>query len=511
MDGNLTNPIIWADVPDPDIIRVGDTYYMVSTTMYFSPGCPVMKSKDLVNWKIVSYVYDVLDNSESFTLQNGKHAYGQGSWAGCLRYHNGIYYVLFAANNTDKTYIFQTRSIEKGPWKKYIFEGIYHDASLLFDEDGRVYMIYGASSIKIIELTADAKAIKPGGLDKVIIEDADISGTKSIAEGSHIYKIFGMYYIFIIGWPRTGSGKRIQLCYRSDKIDGLYEGRIVLDDSMGFHNAGVAQGGIVCTPDGNFYGLLFQDREAVGRVPVLVTVKWKDGWPIFAFDGAAPGYINASEKHGGISNIVRADEFDGTCLGLQWQWNHNPDNDYWSLIKRPGWLRLENGSIARSLTDARNTLTQRSFGPRCSGFALLDVSNMQNGDFAGLAALQDYYGFVGVKMAEDKKYVVMRAAPQTKASAREQHKYKTGIPEEEIMSVPLEQDFVYLKIDFNFENAIDEAEFYYALQEGEWIKIGDILKMSYRLSHFTGYRFALFNFATLNTGGYADFDFLRIR
>ena len=511
MGTNTTNPIIWADVPDPDIIRAGDVYYMTSTTMYFSPGCPVMKSKNLVNWEIVSYVYDILDNSDSNTLQNGKHAYGQGSWASCIRYKSGICYVLFAANNTGKTYIFQTRDVENGPWERYIFEGIYHDASLLFDEDGRVYMIYGASTIRIKELKADATAIKPGGLDEVIIEDADISGTKSLAEGSHVYKLNGMYYIFIIGWPKIGSGRRIQICYRSDKIDGPYEGRIVLDDSMGFHNAGVAQGGIVDTPNGDFYSLLFQDREAVGRVPVLVPVKWEEGWPVFGVEGAVPKHMDIFVKDAGTSNIIKSDDFDGACLGLQWQWNHNPDNDYWSLGKHPGWLRLENGSTSRSLTDARNTLTQRSFGPSCSGYILMDVSNMQNGDFAGLAALQDHYGFVGVKMEGGKKYVVMCLAPQTNISVREQHKYKSGIPEDEIASFPMEQDFVYLRIDFNFKNAVDEAEFYYALQEDEWIKIGDTLKMSYRLSHFTGYRFALFNFATLGLGGYVDFDFFRIR
>ena len=217
-----TNPIIWADIPDPSVIRVGDVYYMTSTTMYFSPGCPVMKSYDLVNWEIVNYVYDILDNSDSFTLSNGKSAYGQGSWASSLRYHNGTFYVAFTANNTGKTYIFQTEDIENGPWRKYVIDGIYHDMSLLFDDDGRVYMVYGGGTIRVIELTSGATAIKLGGLNTVIIENAHITGEGIVAEGSHIYKFNGKYYIFIICWSRTGTSRRIQTCYVAESIDGSY-------------------------------------------------------------------------------------------------------------------------------------------------------------------------------------------------------------------------------------------------------------------------------------------------
>lgn len=471
---------------------------MTSTTMYFTPGCPVMKSKDLINWEIIGYVYDTLDDNDSTKLQNGKHDYGYGSWASSLRYENGKFYVAFAAYNTGKTYIFQTTDIEIGTWQKFTLDGIYHDMSLLFDDDGRVYMVYGAETIKVIELTEDATAIKPCGLNKAIIENADISGRKSLAEGSQIYKLNGYYYNFMIVWPNIGTRRRIQVCYRAKKIDGAYEGKIVLDDDIGFQNAGVAQGGIIDSPNGKWYGLLFQDHGAVGRVPVLLNVEWEKDWPVFCKAVKVPTAMPA---------IVKSDDFAEKKLGLTWQWNHNSDKLNWSLTARPGWLRLTTGNIAETLTAAKNTLTQRTFGPKCTGEVCLDVSRMKNGDFAGLAALQDQYGFVGVKMTGGKKHIVMAKAPESRLHLGQ---YKTSVPHEELASVPLEQDRLYLRIEFNFENVTDTADFYYSLDGSDRISIGKRLNMIYLLSHFTGYRFALFNYSTETVGGHVDFDFLKV-
>ena len=191
-------------------------------------------------------------------------------------------------------------------------------------------------------------------------------------------------------------------------------------------------------------------------------------------------------------------------LALEWQWNHNPDNDYWSLTARRSWLRLTTGSICGSLTNARNTLTQRTFGPKCSGSVYLDVSNMKNGDYTGLAALQEIYGFVGVKMNGNDKYIIM-----AEAAEQREKQYQTGIPANETERVKLEQEMLYLRIDFDFKEAVDEAYFYYSLEGINWQRIGKKLKMSYRLSHFTGYRFALFNYATKTVGGYVDFDWFK--
>jgi len=542
---HFTNPLIWSDVPDPDVIRVGDTYYMSSTTMYFTPGCPIMKSKDLVQWEIINYVYDILEENDKMSLQNGQHDYGKGSWASSLRFHEGTYYVSFVAYNTGTTYIFKTDDIEEGKWERHTFDGIYHDMSLLFD-DGKVYMVYGNGAIKIIELTADATAIKPNGLNKVLIENANVGGDGGLgAEGAHFYKVNGMYYLFLIAWPPTGSGRRIQICYRSNKVDGEYEGKVILDDDMGYQNAGVAQGGIVDTKDGAWYAMLFQDHGAVGRIPVLVPLRWEDNWPVLGVDGKVPHAMaipvkligtkstlhqaldkNSREafdenSHGGAQYdpersktsyersehyLVTSDDFNRPTLALVWQWNHNPDNESWSLDARKGWLRLTTGSICKSLTDAKNTLTQRTFGPECTGSICIDVKNMINGDVAGLAALQEKYGLIGVKMSGGQKYIIMSVADEQADAAA----YRTDMLANEMACLPLDQDILYLRVHFDFYESIDEARFYYSLDNVNWNFIGDILQMSYKLSHFTGYRFALFNYATETVGGNVDIDWFKL-
>ncbi|WP_231710603.1 family 43 glycosylhydrolase [Gracilibacillus suaedae] len=862
------NPVVWADVPDPSVIRVGDTYYMSSTTMHMNPGVPIMKSKDLVNWEIVNYAYDTLDRGEEQALRNGQNEYGQGSWASSLRYHEGIFYLAFASNSTGKTYILQTDDIENGEWNKTTLDNLYHDMSLLFDDDGRVYMVYGATDIRIIELTSDASSIKEGGLDKVLIPDAgSISGSQHIinAEGAHLQKINGKYYVSLISWPENSG--RTQLVYRSDSIDGEYEGKVVLQDS------GIAQGGMVDTPDGEWYGFLFGDRGSVGRIPYLVPVTWEDDWPVFGVDGKVPEELSiTAEGANSISNIVQSDEFyqsyensntvsalntsdasvegaassdekemmlatqelldvnngtellenggfedgqepwrvngeatvqvadqeansgtnsllvtdrvatgdgpkqvitdkvqegntyefsaqvkytegpdqkqfnfniqhgtswegievigsgtvnkgewgtvegtytipenvdfsetfifietpwvsepdsevdlldfyvddisfvdvtpdpnlienggfeegidpwteyrnasievtdqeansgsssllvfdrqatvdgpqqdltnkvvaggtyefsakvkytegpdqkgfnfniqngptwetievigsssitkgewgtiegtytipadadlsesfifiettyadpadpdndlmdyyvddvsftqtsapepepdteksgeyedNGSNLGITWQWNHNPNNNFWSLTDRSGYLRLINGRTSTSIHDSRNTLTQRTFGPESSGEVAIDISNMKNGDVTGLAAFQENYGFVGVKTDGDSNSIVMVNGDSES--------------EEEIEAVEIGQNKVYLKVDFDFKNQTDKAYFYYSLDGVNWTKIGNTLQMEYTIPHFMGYRFALFNYATQETGGYVDFDYFRV-
>src|SRR5688500_9951977 len=261
------NPLIWADVPDISIIRVGKTYYMSSTTMHMSPGVPIMKSNDLVNWKLVSYAYDTLANIDELNLDNGKSTYGRGSWASSIRFHKGTYYVSTFAQTTGKTYVFTTKNIEKGPWKQFSFKPVYHDHSLFFDDDGRVYMLYGAGRLRLVELEADASRVKAGVAEQVVIENASIpSGTNGglPAEGSQLFKVNGKYYLFNISWPR--GGMRTVIVHRADKITGPYEGRVALQD------LGVAQGGLIDTPDGNWFAYLFRDFGAVGCIPYLVPV-----------------------------------------------------------------------------------------------------------------------------------------------------------------------------------------------------------------------------------------------
>jgi beta-xylosidase len=494
----LTNPLFWADIPDVDVIRVGSIYYLVSTSMHTMPGCPIMKSENLVDWEIIGYVFDILEDNDSHNLMDGKGMYGQGSWAASLRYHNETFYVCFSSNDMNRFYMFQTNDIESGQWTRSIFEGVYHDPALLFDE-ARVFVVYGCGDIRITELTQDAAAVKPGGINQLLlITDKEEIGLR--CEGCHAYKINGQYYLLFIEWPKGGNKRRRQICYRSNQLLGGYERKIIFDDDMEYYNKGIAQGAIFDTPEHEWFAMLFQDHDAVGRIPYILPVNWVDGWPMVGNDGKAPKeleiYMPANKKP-----LVISDEFNDkeNQLALHWQWNHNPDNNLWSFTKRPGYLRLEAGYLSSGILNARNTLTQRTEGPACRGITLMDISNMKSGDHAGLVALQNSFGTVGIKVAENgDKYVTMCV--------------NRGDGSEEAVAKKLFLgNHIYLKIEFNFENSIDMARFFYSENGTEWFELGEALKMKYTLDHFMGYRIGLFNYASNQIGGYVDFAYFHYK
>ena len=879
----FTNPVMYADVPDVDVIRVDDAYYMVSTTMHLSPGCPVMKSTDLVNWETVSYTYDILDDGDKFALRNGESDYGNGSWAASIRHYNGKYYVSFASLSTGKTYIFSTTDVENGTWHRSEFNGYLHDVSLLTTQDDGMYVVYGSGTARCRPVYEDENGDITLGDEVTLIEytglDNDgnpVNGPVSyISEGIHAYEIGDYYYLFMIQWP-TG-GRRQEVCWRASSLDGPWESRKVFDSGLEFDgqmdNAGVAQGGIVQAADGSWYAMLFQDHGSVGRIPVLVPVTWEDGWPVFGDEnGQAPVEMDLPGTYTGEKDIVVSDEFyngqphsfaasngsvsttadtaaqnaaaaeaqptadqeaermelivnggfedgtenwatqqtatltpvdedgntvllvsdrtntasgpkqlltgkvhagqtiyvsarvrydegpdtkqfhismqnnadgnlwdgidnagsatakrgewttitgsytipndadlsyssifvetnwtpeqdpdtdlidfyvddvsvtveveepdygiivnggfengsepwavqeastleivteeafsgsysakisdrtntasgpkqvltgqliqgqkvqvsatvkyndgpasktfnfciqcgdwrgidvvgsvtaqkgqwatitgtytipndadmsyvgcfietawtatpdptndlfdfyvddvsvvvlpdekepvepgenddNGSYLDLAWQWNHNPNNNDWSLTQRNGFLRLTTGTKAKNILEARNTLTQRTYGPTCSGNVALEIAGMKNGDVAGLAAFQQRYGYVGVKMENGTKYLVM--------TKTESDSDPNGT---EVERVALDNGVnrVYLRVDFDYTQRKDQATFFYSLDGAAWTQIGNTLQMAYTMPHFMGYRFGLFNYATQTTGGYVDFDYFHV-
>lgn len=187
------NPVIYSDFPDPDIIRVGDTYYMASTTMHFMPGCDILRSYDLMNWEFAAHAYETLDDTKGHRLEGTEQIYGQGMWAPTLRYHDGTFYICFTANDTHKTYLLMAQNPE-GPWKKQTIKGFYHDSSLFFDDDGSVYIVYGNKELYLTELDPELKGPLEGGLCRLLVEDVD--NVHLGYEGSHLYKKDGRYYLF---------------------------------------------------------------------------------------------------------------------------------------------------------------------------------------------------------------------------------------------------------------------------------------------------------------------------
>jgi beta-xylosidase len=295
--------------------------------------------------------------------------------------------------------------------------------------------------------------------------------------------------------------------HRAEAITGPWEGRLALQDQ------GVAQGGMIDTPDGDWYAYLFQDHGAVGRIPFLVPMNWEDGWPVLGVNGKVPTELDLPASKGLIPGIVNSDEFEQTkgerALALVWQWNHNPDNEHWSLTERTGYLRITTGRVDENIMSARNVLTQRTIGPECTGTTSVDVSGLKDGDFAGLCLLQQNYGVVGVKAVGDSKQIVMDkgSAPRRRRDRGRRQESNGDSPSDTVVqAVSLTQDTVYLRAICDFRNRADKARFYYSLDGQTWTAIGDELEMRYTLPHFMGYRFGLFNYATKEAGGFADFD-----
>ncbi len=498
------NPIMKTDYPDPDVIRVDDTYYMVSTTMHFMPGGVILRSYDLMHWEIVSYVFDELDGTPGQKLQGREQIYGGGMWAASLRYHKGKFYVCFVANDTYRTYLYQADNI-CGPWKKQYVEGFYHDCSLLFDDDDRVYIMYGNRNIYLTELNEQLTGPKEGGLHRLVVsDDGDV---RLGYEGSHIYKICGKYYAFFIHWPCAGNDRRTQACFVADSLEGEFRGCDVLDDDMGYWNQGVAQGGIIDTPDGDWYAVLFQDCGAVGRIPVLVPIKWENDFPIFGQNGKVPESITMKSLRPDYTYapLFESDDFRyaaGEPLKKVWQWNHTPDSRLWSVQEPPGALTVRTGKTCSSLIYAKNTLTQRMSFPRCEAYVTVDASGLQEGDYAGICALQACYGMAAITREQGRLYLVMKAR-DTDDKSLEAMEEDFG-PGTEYARILWEGKEACLRISADFSDKKDTVRFYYR-KDGQWEMIGVPHKLYFKMDHFTGCRIGLFVYSTKQPGGTASF------
>ena len=746
-DGTYKVPMLNADVPDVSVERVPasqndegrDIYYMVSTTMQLSPGAPIMKSYDLVNWETVSYAYDRLDISDAASLRNGSNSYGQGQWASSIRFHDGTYYVLINSLNLGGAFLYRTDDIENGTWTKTTFGRGFHDPSLFFDDadGGTPYILYGG--VSAVRLNPTLTAVEQDFPD--FIKRSDYShlpyvGSDGIFEGAQVFYIDGYYYVVMITWQ--SKGRQVVLFRSTDLLGRLAATPAPYESRDALASNGFAQGSLVPVANAaggdDWHGFFFRDTYPVGRIPALIPATWSEGWPTFGNDGVVPmdgvfqkpirltpeqerlerlkslvasddfandaphrayqdeqwtlptppdhdetlvgvelvanpgvesgstaGWIandgatlstttdartgstalavagrnttgaGASQdltgkvqhgvtydisawikydnpaspatkpflitaRYGGantnyanltpqtavtrgswvkvsgsftipesqalsdvrifienpwvpdpsadpaahlmdykvddVSLVGRAstagelpnvDEVtpNGSNLDLAWEWNHTPDNRYWSLTDREGWLRLTAGKLVTGaythrdsageltwLEESRNTLSQRSFGPRESVETKLDISGMNDGDVAGLAAFGHDFSYIGVKRVngENTVGVVHRGRPIT--TSIDQSTIENFLPG--TATALGEATEVYLKADLDFARTSEQlfTTFYYSLDGIDWTPLGDAVgPLIFGGSiHFMGHRVALFNYATQQTGGHVDFD-----
>ncbi len=524
-NGTFTNPLFYDEFSDPDILRVGDDYYLAGTTMHSVPGLVILHSKDLVNWENVSYCFDRYDFPEDrFSLKNHEEIYGQGIWAPCIRYANGQFYV-FSNVNGKGLQCYTSKNI-RGPWKHHNMKGNIYDLGVLFDDDGKVYAIHGYGTVKCTELEPDMSGPKEG-TERVIIPDGN-----GIGEGHHMYKINGMYYLISTDYRPNGR----TLCSRAKNIWGPYETRVIsADETYGYHAASLTQvprglkyrigedgtkfglghldkdatactnahqGGIVQFNDGSWWALLMMDFHSIGRTVCLMPMTWKDGWPMIGFEGnfgRAPrtwfkpgtqlGNYKAGEKplcepHGPYN---RSDNFDGKQLGRIWQWNHNPEEKMWGL--KNGKLRI-NSMPAEQLMWARNTLTQRVIGPKSIATVEMNVKGLKDGDVAGLGNINVPCSWIG--LVKSGKELTLRCFEQLTNDTVD-------------TKVELPKGKIWLRCIGDYDN--DQAQYAYSTDGTTFQTLGRMMPLSYQLITFQGSRHALFAF-NINgkNGGYAEFD-----
>jgi Beta-xylosidase len=481
-DGTFTNPVIPGDFPDIDLVRVKDTYYMLSTTMFIFPGVPLLKSHDLVNWEYCTNVVKRMDYSPCYNL-DGCNRYGHGQWAGSLKYHDGKFYLLF--NTLNEGAFLCTATDPEGTWEMKSIGRGFHDCGLFFDDDNRIYVASGYGKIFMTELDSTFKPISKDSL----IFTGDMRGG---LEGTHIYKINGYYYLY----STYGGVDGFQVALRSKNIYGPFEEKVVIRDKTPGVNFGVHQGALIQTQTGEWWTLLFVDSGPLGRFPSLHPVRWVDNWPVAGVDGK--GVVTYRKPNVGkeypVKSLSTSDEFNQPTLNLQWGWNHNPDSAKWSLTQRKGYLRLATCKVVPDLTVAPNMLTQRIFANYdqtipTSGTVKMEVANMKDGDVAGLSVFQDPYAYIAVKQVNGTKYIVM---------------VNNGVA---IESIPLKASTVYLRALAS--NASKVANFQYSLDNKTFKSLGNSLMMKFNLTIFCGNKFGLFNYATKELGGYVDFDWFR--
>ena len=514
--GGFTNPLINADFPDPDVILVNDTYYMASTTMHHFPGATILKSKDLVNWEYCANPLQQIADNDAYNLLNNANRYAGGQWAPSLQYHNGKFYLNFIAFGRDGfddggDWLLSATDPE-GEWTMTRLDGFYYDAGFLFDDNRD--QLHGLGSDG--EKNGDGFLYVAAGIDHITVHKLNASTFKEISskevitvgngcEGSHMYHIGDYYYIYATYGGTEGS----QTIFRAKDPMGPYEehnGRV-------FANQKIHQGGIVQTQTGEWWTILFKDAGTIGRIPFLEPVKWVDGWPVIGNNGidvTSAGKAYAKPNVGKTypkTYLPTNDTFTDPKLGLQWQWNHNPDDAAWSLFESPGNLRLHTVSITDNLKQARNMLTQRIFGYNIAntagdkyadsyGTVSIDTKGMQDGDIAGLCVFQDPYGYIAVKQTDGKRYIVQYRSA-----------YDSNQPQETVSSTPIDftdGEKVFLRAIVNF--GTNKANFYYSTDNQSWTKFGNEMTMRYILSVFVGNRFGIFNYSTKQLGGYVDID-----
>ncbi|KAL2862294.1 putative xylosidase/glycosyl hydrolase [Aspergillus lucknowensis] len=486
----LTNPIFWSDFADLEVIRVDDAFYYTSSNMHYSPGAPVLRSYDLMNWEFIGHAIPELAFGDAYYLEGGQ-AYIQGTWASTLRYRESTSTFYWMGCIDGVTYVY-TATDPAGPWTQSSTIGTcYYDCGLLFTSDDKIYVAYGNSGISVAELSADGDALSEVSTQLVFPQD-----DAGYIEGSRFIERDGTFYILT-----THPAAEEHVLKSTSGPMGPYERRPLVTsvpspvEGTGFPH----QGGLVDTPNGDWYYTAFIDAYPGGRIPVFAPITWdSDGWPtVQLVDGGWGATYDAPNitPSGDTVNSFQpyTENFTGSALSAQWEWNHNPDNDAWSVGE--GGLTLSTATVTDDLYAAKNTLTHRILGPTSSGTIHLDISSMAAGDRAGLALLRHYSAWIGVVNDGGSSHISVTSGLEMDSD------WNTVSTGSETATAELSGTEVWLRLNADISPGGAAGQFSYSLDGETFTDLGDPYAMDTNWEFFMGYRYGIFNFATTDLGG----------
>ena len=483
----FTNPVVWQDFADGDIIRVGDAYYYSASTMHYSPGAPILRSYDLVNWEFAGHSVPRLDFDNTAYDLSGGRAYVKGIWASAFNYRpsNSTYYWL-GCTEFNRTYVYTSTSVGSGWSKKARINNCYYDAGLMFDND-TPYVAYGNGTISVAQLSGDLTSQVRA---QTVYQTPSSIGT---LEGARMYKRGNYYYIWL---TRPANG---QYVLRSTSPWGPYEQRQVLLDLPGpISGGGVPhQGGLVQTQNGDWWYMAFTDAYPGGRMPTLAPISWSgDGWPVLQTVNGRWGasYPRPNLPWRPVAPMTGTDTFSGTTLGPQYEWNHNPDT---TKVSMNNGLRLSTATVTNDLYNARNTLTRRIQGPSSTATIQLDYAAMANGDRTGLALLRDSSAWIGVRKDNGVTRVSMTDGLTMATSG-----WGTTGTGTERAGAAVSGGRLWLRATADIRpGAGRTATFSYSTDGSTFTNLGPAFTLNNNWQFFMGYRFGVFNYATQALGG----------
>jgi beta-xylosidase len=502
-DGTYKNPVINADYSDPDAIRVGDDYYMVSSSFTHIPGLPILHSKDLVNWKLIGHAlkkqppYDVYD----------KVQHGAGVWAPSIRYHKNEFYIYYPDPDYG-IYLVKAKSIN-GPWTEPLLveagKGLI-DPCPLWDDNSKTYLVHAYAGSR-----AGIKSI-------IVVKEMNKEGTMTIGnavmvydgheldptiEGPKFYKRNGYYYIFA---PGGGVSTGWQTILRSRNIYGPYERRVAIDQGTTPIN-GPHQGAWVTTQTGEDWFLHFQDKDAYGRVVHLQPMKWVNEWPVIGLDKDSDGkgepVLNFKKPNVGktypVSTVQDGDEFNETKFGLQWQWQANP-KEGWAFPTPNGSLRMfsvyQPDSI-QSIWNLPNILGQKTPADEFTVRLKVTFKPKFKNERFGLVLFGADYAYISLEKGDDGIYIV----------CKENKNADKGGKEKQNADFPIKGNTFYLEL-----KAEKRGVYYFGFSEDDKMYTTIVKSFTAKPGRWVGAKIGMFCTRTniTNDAGYADIDWLRI-